>query len=710
MATTLGAVAEGSIVYLNESGVAVPFYVAKHNYESALNGDGRTLLVRKDAWPTAMAWDTGGVNAYSGSDIDIWLNGTYKTLLDSFVQTAMEATTFYYTPGNGNTTVTTLSRAAFALSLTEYGVSASNANAEGGALPTASTIRGSATKWTRTPSTSDATKAFYQEVNWSGTGACTIADKVQPAITMPATQSVDDNNNVTEGSGGGSGSTKEYTRLEYIRATGTQLINTNYTPNQNTKAVVRVSADNGSFFAGTTSNATGRFGVYLINTGKLDIAFGSSGYVGGIITGVTNPADITLQNGSVTANGTTGSFTTQSAFTSSGTIQIFISNSYGTLYSFKIYDNNTLVRDFIPARRNSDGAVGLLDQANNVFYGNAGTGTFTAGPVAEYTQVEWIQGTGTQYINTGISAKDITKVEIGIIPQSDGLAGDPIYGAEWGANGYFLIFYQQALRFHSFGGSVDVNYNVGVENEIITTQTTITSNGVDYNVGSTGPNTSNTFLLFQCNGLCGKFKLTYCRIYVNGSLVRDYIGAVRSDGTVGLLDKENNTFYTNAGTGAFKAGPEIIIAQSAVFVDDTSYPVVQGYIEVDDIRYSVPFYRVLIDGIVYEGEIGGGEAQPSDTFTITASNSQIVCDLGDGILLRPSEQTVVVESGAEVAIGCTGGAYVAADATVNGTKATVYTAKYDSSNCYMTDLIVTGDITVALSVASMRGQLTITMA
>ena len=38
----------GTILYINESGSPVPFYVAKHDYESGLNGAGRTLGVRKD--------------------------------------------------------------------------------------------------------------------------------------------------------------------------------------------------------------------------------------------------------------------------------------------------------------------------------------------------------------------------------------------------------------------------------------------------------------------------------------------------------------------------------------------------------------------------------------------------------------------------------------------------------------------------------------
>jgi hypothetical protein len=39
-----------------------------------------------------------------------------------------------------------------------------------------------------------------------------------------------------------------------------------------------------------------------------------------------------------------------------------------------------MVREFMPCIRKSDGAVGLYDFVEGVFYHNEGTGTFVAGP------------------------------------------------------------------------------------------------------------------------------------------------------------------------------------------------------------------------------------------------------------------------------------------------------------------------------------------
>lgn len=77
--TPLGNYTEGEIVKINEGGSPVDFYVAKLDYESALNGAGRVLLVRKDVYDQRQ-WYSSNVNAYASSDIDAWFNGTYKAL------------------------------------------------------------------------------------------------------------------------------------------------------------------------------------------------------------------------------------------------------------------------------------------------------------------------------------------------------------------------------------------------------------------------------------------------------------------------------------------------------------------------------------------------------------------------------------------------------------------------------------------------------
>ena len=201
--TTLGNKAVGSIIQLKENGTLVSFYVAKHNYENSLNGMGRTLVVRKDCYDTR-AWHSSNVNAYASSAIDSWLNSTYKNLLDADIRGVIGTTKIKYTPGNGSTTVGTLERAIFLLSVTELGKTASYANTEGTALEIASSLQiaymnGSAvTQWTRSPRTNVTSSAYY--LNSSGdvsSGSCANTYGSRPAFTLPSTLSVSDDGTVS---------------------------------------------------------------------------------------------------------------------------------------------------------------------------------------------------------------------------------------------------------------------------------------------------------------------------------------------------------------------------------------------------------------------------------------------------------------------------------------------------------------------------------
>jgi hypothetical protein len=204
MATiTLGNKSVGSIVKLKENGVLVDFYVAKHDYENGLNGSGRTLVVRKDCYDTRQ-WHTSNVNAYATSAIDTWLNSTYKNLLDADIRGVIGTTKIKYTPGNGNTTVGTLERAIFLLSVTELGRSASYANTEGTALSIASSLQiaylnGSAVvQWTRSPNTNNTGNAYYLNTNGNVyNNGCNNTYGSRPAFTLPSTLSVSDDGSVS---------------------------------------------------------------------------------------------------------------------------------------------------------------------------------------------------------------------------------------------------------------------------------------------------------------------------------------------------------------------------------------------------------------------------------------------------------------------------------------------------------------------------------
>ena len=191
----------GSIVKLAENGKNAEFYVARHNYFNGLNGNGRTLLVRKECYEKR-EWrnvNATAVTEYNGSGIDNWLNGTYFNLLDKDIKSAIGTTKIKYTAYGGNNVVSTISKAVFLLSSTELG--GSNGNSEGTKLSIASTLKkatynGSACKqWTRSSIPySNGTEVLgfdsggyelYTQVSDTDVGA-------RPAFTLPGTIGVAD--------------------------------------------------------------------------------------------------------------------------------------------------------------------------------------------------------------------------------------------------------------------------------------------------------------------------------------------------------------------------------------------------------------------------------------------------------------------------------------------------------------------------------------
>lgn len=186
-----------------------------------------------------------------------------------------------------------------------------------------------------------------------------------------------------------------YTPLEYIESTGTQYIDTGFKPNQDTRIICELggaprTTEQHLFGARTSTGSSDKFlflaagdsesyrSDYYNNNVSISTSFDFSSRFT-----VDKNKNQTFLNGTLAATNNSGNFSTAYnvfllASNTSGTPSI--AKSGARLYSAKIYDNGTLVRDFIPCQTTS-GEIGLWDDVNGVFYGNAGTGVFIAGPV-----------------------------------------------------------------------------------------------------------------------------------------------------------------------------------------------------------------------------------------------------------------------------------------------------------------------------------------
>lgn len=183
---------------------------------------------------------------------------------------------------------------------------------------------------------------------------------------------------------------EQCTQIEYIESSGTQCIDTGFTPNQDTRLVMDaqlLSTSKDAFLFGSIIELYSRaFGLmYDSANDKFTSMYAGSGY-DFAFDSMTDRFLIDMNKNTVSINDQSGSHPSGAVFTSECTLALFandISEAQGLfatmkLYSCQIYDNGTLVRDFVPCVTAS-GVVGLFDKVNKAFYKNAGTGTFTAG-------------------------------------------------------------------------------------------------------------------------------------------------------------------------------------------------------------------------------------------------------------------------------------------------------------------------------------------
>ena len=205
--TALSKLDEGAIIKINENGSPVEFYLAKHNYEPDLNGAGRELIVRKYCYGSGQNWDSYNRNTYVNSTIDTWLTNTYAGNFTDSIKTLIGTTKFYYTPGSSDMTVSTLERAFFLLSMTEFGYSNDDVgrgvNVEGITLPIAATLRigysigipkdVAVAQWTRSPKT-NSTQAIWYLRSDGGTSYLKGDNDwySRPIFTLPSTAKIDD--------------------------------------------------------------------------------------------------------------------------------------------------------------------------------------------------------------------------------------------------------------------------------------------------------------------------------------------------------------------------------------------------------------------------------------------------------------------------------------------------------------------------------------
>lgn len=182
--------------------------------------------------------------------------------------------------------------------------------------------------------------------------------------------------------------------------------------------------------------------------------------------------------------------------------------------------------------------------------------------------VEYIESTGTQWIDTGFIPNQDTRVLADL--QCTKISGNaPLFGARVASKskeyasfmlsgGTYQDGYGTSMTPYLGKGStnrniIDKNKNVFIVNGVTLKTHTEQSFQPEY-----------TMFLFNINTKgtpTGSFKtyarLYSCKIYDNDALARDFIPVIDWNETPCMYDKVTDELYYNAGTGAFEVGPAV---------------------------------------------------------------------------------------------------------------------------------------------------------
>lgn len=186
----------------------------------------------------------------------------------------------------------------------------------------------------------------------------------------------------------------------------------------------------------------------------------------------------------------------------------------------------------------------------------------------EYQEVEYIESTGTQYIDTGVVGKNGIRIltEMGWTTLSGSLFGSR---KDSGATRFFVTYYANRIDFGYGGDTVsDISPQVGqiykIDFDVMGSQYNF---GVDdtYKTGrATELDTECNMFIFGANRpyttnqLSKSIFKSMIITNANGETLRNFVPCYRkSDNEIGLYDTVSKSFFTNSGTGTFLKGNNI---------------------------------------------------------------------------------------------------------------------------------------------------------
>lgn len=199
----------------------------------------------------------------------------------------------------------------------------------------------------------------------------------------------------------------------------------------------------------------------------------------------------------------------------------------------------------------------------------------SSGLPAEYQEVEYLESSGTQYIDTGIEGNDNYVIKGKFYDNGTNclVSGSTLrYGTNY--IGRFNNGAGSAYRLLLSNKKCSITATVGIH-EFQITPLKVIFDDVEYSWSSDTNGVGSKLYLFygyyNTENL-GSIRLYYYQVELNDVLLRNYIPCRRnSDNVLGMYDTVSQTFFTNAGTGTFIAGADVEEITKISFVNDAGY-------------------------------------------------------------------------------------------------------------------------------------------
>lgn len=221
-----------------------------------------------------------------------------------------------------------------------------------------------------------------------------------------------------------------------------------------------------------------------------------------------------------------------------------------------------------------------------------------------YTRLEYIESTGTQYISTGITPTENTKV---VIEFNSSSVSGVVFGQDSGYKVNAFMFAMTVVVFESTKKNISISANAKHTVQVAPKAFKI-DNGSSQYIYANKVNAAYPMFLFG-NNRNGKFsegvamKLYSFKVYENNVLIADYIPCKQGN-AVGLYDDVAGAMNLPLGTGEFTSGPSVSGTHKAL-VNGTVYDVTGGKCLVNGTVYSVKKGRTLIGGTGYDIKFSG---------------------------------------------------------------------------------------------------------